>query len=73
MGISTSDAARLMVAARKRQQGTCPICGATFERLPKAIYCSTSCKLKAQYRRRKERQQDEARRLGIEREAENGV
>jgi endogenous inhibitor of DNA gyrase (YacG/DUF329 family) len=52
--MENSEAARRLASLRRRQEATCPICGRSFVRITKALYCSTSCKQKAQYRRRAE-------------------
>lgn len=47
--------ARALAALRRKEPRRCAVCGRDFVATPRRLYCSTSCKLKAQYQRRKMR------------------
>lgn len=60
-----SELARALGSLPKiKRERVCAVCGKTFLGTARALYCSASCKLKAQYQRRK------AKDLGTKRETE---
>lgn len=53
--MSEQSAGAALVALRKREPVTCPICGETSVRITSARYCSSRCQIVAKARRAAER------------------
>ena len=53
--VSSSDAGRALVAARKPKSKRCPVCDKEFVTVGRGVYCSESCKQRAKYRRGSEK------------------
>ena len=47
-----TEAGRLLASLRPVGKRVCPVCGKTFDGVGRRRYCSRSCKLHAQYKRR---------------------
>jgi hypothetical protein len=52
--LSVSDAARLIAGLRRRESRTCAVCGTEVVATTRRQYCSTPCRLKADYVRHAE-------------------
>jgi hypothetical protein len=52
MARKVKHAAALLASQRRRVEHTCPVCSTMFEATTRAVYCKTTCKLKAQRERR---------------------
>jgi predicted RNA-binding Zn-ribbon protein involved in translation (DUF1610 family) len=42
-----------LAALRRKTRHTCPVCGASFEAIRTAVYCSNRCRQAAKYQRKR--------------------